>query len=170
MINDLPDAVGQTRRPRHFLAPKRILETGVAYGWSSYAILAALRENKINGRLISIDMPYPSTSNNEYVGIVVPTELRKHWRLIRLPDRPGIKKAIKLNNGTFDFIHYDSDKSKSGRKYAYKLLWDSLGKGGVFISDDIEDNLEFANFVERKETIYYVIRYENKYIGIIIKQ
>ena len=150
--------------------PQMVLETGVAFGWSSYAILAALNETDINGRLISVDMPYPSTNNNDYVGIVVPKKLRKNWNLIRLPDRPGIKKAIRLNKDKFDLIHYDSDKSSRGRRYAYELLWESLKEGGLFISDDIEDNLEFASFVETKKTIYYVVKHESKYIGIAIKQ
>ena len=38
--------------------PKNILETGVAYGWSSYAILLGILHNKI-GKLISVDLPYP---------------------------------------------------------------------------------------------------------------
>tara|TARA_B100000700_G_C15058040_1_gene863996 strand:+ start:3871 stop:4680 length:810 start_codon:yes stop_codon:yes gene_type:complete len=149
--------------------PQKVIETGVAFGWSSYAILAALSENEMNGSLISVDMPYPSTVNNDYVGIVVPEKLRKDWKLIRLPDRPGIKKAIKINKEKFDLIHYDSDKSSRGRKYAYELLWESLKEGGLFISDDIEDNLEFANFVEKKQTKYFVLKYEKKYIGIAFK-
>jgi hypothetical protein len=47
----------------------RAVETGVAYGWSSLAILAAL-ENLGKGRLISVDMPYPKIGNEEFVGIV----------------------------------------------------------------------------------------------------
>ena len=36
---------------------KKVLETGVAYGWSSLAILKALSyENKV--KLFSVDMPY----------------------------------------------------------------------------------------------------------------
>ena len=40
------------------LKPTNIIETGVAFGWSSLAILKAISENK-NGKLISVDMPYP---------------------------------------------------------------------------------------------------------------
>jgi hypothetical protein len=35
----------------------RIIESGVAYGWSSLAILTAL-ERRRDGRLVSVDMPY----------------------------------------------------------------------------------------------------------------
>ena len=37
---------------------KKVIETGVAYGWSSLAILKALSLTK-NGKLFSVDMPYP---------------------------------------------------------------------------------------------------------------
>ena len=47
---------------------KFVVETGVGYGWSSLAILYALsKKNEAKG-LVSIDMPYPSSKNNEYVG------------------------------------------------------------------------------------------------------
>ena len=63
----------------------RVIETGVAYGWSSLAALAALRETR--GRLASVDMPYPKTGNEPFVGVVVPDEWRARWTLIRQPDR-----------------------------------------------------------------------------------
>ena len=51
--------------------PDRIVETGVAYGWSSLAILLALEENG-RGALVSIDRPYPGLDNDAFVGCVVP--------------------------------------------------------------------------------------------------
>ena len=36
---------------------KKVVETGVAYGWSSLAILKALSLTN-NGKLFSVDMPY----------------------------------------------------------------------------------------------------------------
>ncbi len=148
---------------------KYVIETGVAYGWSSLAILHALsKKNDVKG-LVSIDMPYPSSKSNEYVGIVVPNYLKEKWKLIRLPDKPGIKKAIKNNLGKFDLAHYDSDKSVWGREYGYELLWNGLRKGGILISDDIEDNLSFRRFIKSKKSRFAVIKNDNKFIGITIK-
>ena len=45
-----------------------VIETGVAYGWSSLAILKALSENN-SGRLFSVDMPYPRKKNELDVGL-----------------------------------------------------------------------------------------------------
>ena len=130
------------------LKAQNVLETGVAYGWSSLAILKALFENDI-GKLFSVDMPYPRQKNENDVGIVVPQYLRKNWTLIRKPDNPGILDALKKAGGKIDLCHYDSDKSWWGRSYAYPILWKSLNVGGLFISDDIQDNLYFYEFVKK---------------------
>ena len=147
---------------------KKILETGVAYGWSSLALLASIKDDD-SSRLISIDMPYPKMNNEEFVGCVVDNSLRDKWELIREPDRYGILKAIEKFGGTFDLCHYDSDKSYYGRKYAYGMLWDALKDGGVFISDDIQDNMYFKEFVEGKKIQFSVIKSADKYVGIIYK-
>ena len=76
----------------------KALETGVAYGWSSLAILESISSLK-NAKLISIDMPYPKMNNEDFVGIVVPKSLKAKWTLIREPDRNGIKKALKKFGG-----------------------------------------------------------------------
>jgi hypothetical protein len=108
-------------------------------------------------------------SDDSFVGIVVPERLRGAWEIIREPDRPGIKKAIERAGGVIDLCHYDSDKSWWGRQYGYPLLWAALGPGGIFISDDIQDNMAFANFVSERYLTFSVTEYGGKYIGIIRK-
>jgi hypothetical protein len=147
---------------------QRVVETGVAYGWSSLAILVALAKRP-NARLISVDMPYPKMNNEDDVGVAVPARLRGPWSLVRMPDRPGIAKAIKLIGGPVDLCHYDSDKSYYGRQYGYPLLWNSLRSGGIFISDDIGDNFAFCNFAERLGLPFAVTTSEGKYVGVIRK-
>jgi predicted O-methyltransferase YrrM len=147
----------------------RVIETGVAYGWSSLAILAALRGHE-SARLISVDMPYPKLNNEAFVGIVIPSQFRGNWRLIREPDRHGLEKAISFFGGTIDLCHYDSDKSWWGRQYAYPLLWKALRPGGIFISDDIQDNMAFADFVTAKGVPFAVTESQNKFVGIALKQ
>ena len=144
------------------------VETGVAYGWSSLAILAALGENG-GGRLASVDMPYPKMNNERFVGIVVPEDLRANWTLIRSPDRNGLKRAIADQGGSIDFAHYDSDKSYYGRNFAYPVIWAALAPGGVFLSDDIEDNLRFAEFVAEKRVSFAVTECSGKFVGICRK-
>jgi len=151
------------------LKAKYVIETGVAYGWSSLAILKGLSDNA-GGKLFSIDMPYPQKNNENYVGVVVPQYLRKNWTLIRKPDNPGIFDALKIAKTPIDLCHYDSDKSWWGRKFAFPVLWKSLRSGGLFISDDIQDNLFFYEFIRNKSSNFAIVEFEGKFIGLIRKQ
>jgi len=148
--------------------PKRIIETGVAYGWSSLAILSALEGNE-GARLVSVDMPYPKMNNEAFVGIVVSERFRNAWTLVREPDRQGIEKAVQIFSNEIDLCHYDSDKSWWGRQYGFKWLWEALKPGGIFISDDIQDNMAFAEFVEDKKLNFSVTESDGKYVGILKK-
>lgn len=147
---------------------KNIIETGVAYGWSTLAILLALKDKK-DSFLISNDMPYIKMNNDDYVGCVVPSELHNKWKLQREADIKGIPKALSYFNNKIDACHYDSDKSYRGRMWSSPLLWKALKKGGLFISDDINDNLAFKHFCESIERKPIIIKHNEKYVGIIKK-
>ncbi len=149
------------------LNASKVIETGVAYGWSSLAILLSLRNRK-DSRLISTDMPYPKRNNDSYVGCLVPEELKNNWYIIRYADRQALPKAVKAL-GQIDMCHYDSDKSYDGRMWAYPILWKALKPNGFFISDDIGDNVAFRDFSSIVERNPIVIKKANKYIGVIVK-
>ena len=68
-----------------------------------------------------------------------------------------------------DIAHYDSDKSYQGREFAYPIIWNALKPGGLFISDDIQDNMAFAHFVEESGLRYGVTETGGKYVGIALK-
>lgn len=147
--------------------PLKAIETGVAYGWSALTFLLVIQENK--GQLVSVDMPYVKMNNEDFVGCVVPETLRANWELIREPDRTGLKKALKKFNGSINFCHYDSDKSYAGRMWAYPKLWKALESGGIFISDDIGDNVAFREFSEKVNAEPMVVKDGHRFIGILIK-
>lgn len=146
----------------------RVVETGVAYGWSSLAILSSL-SRRSGARLTSVDMPYPKRGNERWVGVAVPPELSAHWHLIRLPDQNGLRQALQRQDGPIDVCHYDSDKSYYGRMWAYPQLWDALRPGGVFISDDVQNNFAFKEFVEERGAPFFIVESQGKYVGIILK-
>ena len=148
---------------------ENVLETGIAYGWSSLALLLSLR-HRPKARLISTDMPYPGLHNDPYVGCVVPDDLKTPWTVIPYPDRQAIPKALKSFDGTIDMCHYDSDKNWLGRMWAYKRLWKALRPGGYFISDDIGDNLAFKCFSESVGIQPIVVESDGKYVGILVKK
>lgn len=145
----------------------KVLETGVAYGWSTLAILLSLN-SRTESSLISVDMPYAKAGNETFVGTVVPEHLRSAWTLFRESDFTGIPKAISTLQ-EIDLCHYDSDKSYLGRKRSYKLIWNALKKDGLFISDDIGDNIGFKEFCESVDLKPLIVSWNNKYIGILKK-
>ncbi len=147
---------------------KYAMESGVAYGWSSLAILLALKDEG-DAFLVSNDMPYIKMNNEDYVGCIIPEELRINWRLQRLPDIKGIPRALKKMKQPLDLFHYDSDKSYTGRLWSSPLIWNQLKSGGLFISDDINDNLAFKHFAESVNIVPVIIEHNNKYVGVLIK-
>jgi predicted O-methyltransferase YrrM len=149
------------------LGARHIVETGVAYGWSSLALLLAIRD-EANARLLSVDLPYLTIRSDRWVGLAVPPDLSGQWQLLRMADREGLPKAIKLA-GTIDLAHYDSDKSPEGRLFAYDLIWRALRSGGVLVSDDIGDNLAFERFSHKVERTPIVLKQDRKYQGLLVK-
>jgi len=146
---------------------KYSLETGVASGWSSLAILLAQKDIK-NSLLISIDMPYPWIKDSfKYVGLAVPKWLRGKWELIRENDRIGLPKAFDRNI-KFGLVHYDSDKSVYGKKWALNYIYSKLEVNSIFLVDDIGDNLTFHEFVKENNLKHLIVNSKGKFIGIII--
>lgn len=148
-----------------YINAERILETGVAYGWSSMAFL--LSNDK--AKLYSIDMPYLKMNNEQYVGVAVHPDLLDRWTLLRMSDRKGIPRLIREVK-EFDLIHYDSDKSYAGRRWAYPRLWEALRQGGYFISDDIQDNIAFYEFSDAISKVPYIFENAGRYVGAIQKE
>ena len=149
-----------------FTKAKNVLETGVAYGWSSFAALQSL--SKRNGTLYSSDMPYLGQDGDKYVGYVVPEKLKINWKIFRFADKESLPKIFGEQT-EFDVVHYDSDKAYEGMAWAYEQLYPRLRKGGVFISDDVNDNSAFQDFCEKYSILPTVIDYEGKYIGVFVK-
>ena len=145
---------------------RNVLETGVAYGWSSLAALLSLQNR--NGTLYSSDMPYLGKDNDSFVGCVVPHELQKKWKLFRFADKESLPKIFGEQR-EFDFIHYDSDKSYNGRIWAYTILWEHLKKGGLLMSDDIGDNAAFMDFCTAQHQKPVVVEFDGKFAGFIKK-
>ena len=149
-----------------FTKAENVVETGVAYGWSSFATLLSLE--KRNGTLYSSDMPYLGQDGDQYVGCIVPEKLKNNWKLFRHADRESLPKILK-ETPQIDVVHYDSDKSYEGMKWAYEILFPRVKKGGVFISDDINDNSAFQDFCEEKNISPTVVDFEGKFVGLFVK-
>lgn len=150
------------------LKPNNVLETGVAAGWSSYAILEALSQNE-KGSLDSSDLPYFRIENPEqYIAVLVPDKLRNLniWDLQTKGDSENLKKFL-IGNKKYEIVHYDSDKRKVSRLEFLRKIEPWLSNDAVVIMDDIQDNLAFKEYVLSKNLNFRVFEYEGKFIGII---
>jgi hypothetical protein len=140
--------------------PRLIVETGVAYGFSTSYLLQALHDNRI-GRLFSID--HPNTSAKGYVneegeidcvfvggvdetGAIIPSELRTRWTL-RLGRSRSILPDLLKEIGPIDMFLHDSDHSLENMTWEFRTAWPHLTAGGYLLSDDVSHNSAFANFV-----------------------
>ncbi len=156
-----------------YVQAHKAIETGVGAGWSSLAFLLSLSKRE-GSLLISTSMPYPGSSKiaESSIGCAVPSSLKKFWQLIEKPDRRALPVALKLLP-SIDICHYDSDKSVEGRMWAYPRLWQALRPGGIFISDDIDDNLAFRDFSVSVKQQPVIIKSEGamgmRYTGVLVK-
>ncbi len=151
------------------LKPNIVVETGVAAGWSSLAILRALKKND-KGKLYSSDFPYFRLENPEqYIGYLAKNQENKSdWYLDIRGDDVAIHEILKrIGNNNIDLFHYDSDKSYSGRDKALKNLYPKINSKTVIIFDDIQDNLHFKNLIEKTKEDYCIIDFKGKYLGIL---
>ena len=147
--------------------PQTVVETGVALGFTSAVILAALEENG-GGQLHSVDLP-PLEVDPTFVGQVVPQQLRGRWSLRLGPTRtvlPALTRAI----APIDLFVHDSDHSYAGQIEDYRFAWPSLVAGGTFISDDI-GNAAFLDFAAEVGEQPYLVgsRAHGAAVGLLVK-
>jgi predicted O-methyltransferase YrrM len=146
------------------LCPETVVETGVAAGWSSAAVLTGISENG-KGHLYSSDFPFFRLPCPErYIGLVVPGELKGAWTLHIDGDRRNLKRILRPETRV-DLVHYDSDKTREGRQFFLRRIRPHLAARHILVMDDIQDNLVFREYV-RGADFFRVFEYQGKYIGM----
>jgi len=146
-------------------SPSLVIETGVLYGHSSAAILAALEDNG-EGQLTSIDIPQKDhqnvivgrkhvqvglDSNELSLGCAVPLDLHSRWKLALGDSLELLPKILGGARSVSIFIH-DSLHTYDHMIAEFRLGYDALEPGGLLISDDIGYNLAWQDFCRsRKE-------------------
>ena len=130
---------------RH-VRPAAVVETGVARGMTSAAILSALRVNG-SGRLYSIDLPPLSKGWAQQSRIAVAPELEPLWTYVRGSSRRRLPPLL-AEVGSIDVFVHDSLHTADTMGFEFRCAWDALRVGGVMMSDDIDDSLAFEDFVE----------------------
>jgi predicted O-methyltransferase YrrM len=128
------------------LAPKTVVETGVARGVTTRFILQALERNR-SGHLWSVDRPPLERRLHAEIGAAVPAHLRHRWTLLRGTSRKILPDLLHRISPIDLFVH-DSLHTDRNLRFELTWAWRAMGGRGVIVADDVERNAAFPRFVE----------------------
>lgn len=132
---------------RH-MAPERVLETGVARGVTSVLALRALsRSGDGTGRLWSIDLPPMMPGWHEQSKVLVDEAAWPDWTYVRGSSRRTMTRTCTAMQ-TIDIFVHDSLHTPQTMKYEFEKAWPYMRTGGLLVSDDVEGNSAFVDFVK----------------------
>lgn len=136
--------------------PRTVLETGVANGLSSTAILTALERNG-TGRLYSIDP-------GEGVGCLIPDRLKTRWVLINRPSPEALFRFAGPEK--VDLFHHDSLHLYHQMRTEFEAAALLGSERLVVMSDDVLANDAFHDFCSTRELPYYLLGGDQKFEGL----
>lgn len=141
---------------------KFVVETGVANGITTNAIMNALHQASKDGELHSFDV-LPET-RNAYSG-------PGNWNFHLLPTKNTARKikGIVSKFSKVDIWVHDSDHGYRWQKFEYLLALASLSDNGILISDDIDASSAWGELAKTHFRKSFVIFDSRKFIGIALK-
>ena len=127
--------------------PATMVETGVAFGYTTATVLRVMRENG-RGHLYSIDLPPLQYDPDEAIGRAVPDELKDRWTL-SVGDSRKLLAPVAAKAAPIDIFLHDALHTYSAQLREYRTVWPKLRAGGVLISDDVANPafVQFSNEV-----------------------
>jgi predicted O-methyltransferase YrrM len=142
--------------------PQLLVETGVANGISTNAIMSALDQDKSIGSLHSFDI-LPETKD-AYLG-------NGRWNFHLLEERNTHKQlaAEVVNFPLIDIWLHDSNHGYRWQKYEYLLALSRLKQDGVLISDDIDASSAWGELSKTHFKESFIIFDSRKFVGIASK-
>jgi len=122
--------------------PVRVLETGVADGYSAAIVLSALDRNGA-GELHSVDI-------KDDVGVLVECH-QDRWRLHVVDDRDSMRQLRRIGDNVkpVDIFFHDSDHRFVPQIREFELARAVLRPGGFLVSDDVDLSHAYPSFLER---------------------
>ena len=150
---------------RH-VAPRTVVETGVARGVTSRFLLEALEANGPDGRLWSIDLPHPHTTRYDQLGSAVPERLKEERWTIRLGTSAEQLPPLLDELGEIDMFVHDSLHTSRNVRFELESAWRVLRPGGVVLLDDIHTNLGFRSFVDAVKPAFWVAGRDRRREGL----
>ncbi len=148
--------------------PRVMVETGIARGFTSAVALAAMRDVG-HGHLYSIDLPAFEFDGRVGVGEAVPDLLKTDWTIEFGPSRLVLGALFQRVRPVDIFLH-DSDHTYPYQLAEYRLAWPHLRRGGVLLSDDVQ-NTAFLKFAREVGARPYLLGSEDARaaVGLIVK-
>jgi len=153
------------------LRPNSVIETGVCYGVTSAHLLQALALNGI-GHLHSVDLPPLARNADDFVGRLIPEELRSRWTLYRGTARRRLRPLLE-KLGRIDLFVHDSLHTYRNMRMEFEMVWPFLRPGGVLISDDVGGNTAWQELACLPAVACsFVVREQNKdsSFGVAVKR
>jgi hypothetical protein len=147
------------------LRPDVVLETGVAYGASSSYIVKALDLNA-HGELHSVDRAPVRPGVEDYIGALVPEELRSRWTLHRGTSRRLVPSLLPNLEGLSLFVH-DSQHTYRNISWELRTVTPHLTRPAAVLVDDTAGNRAFEEWVERSRPAFSAV-VEHEMVGVAV--
>jgi len=139
-----------------------IIETGVANGLTTNAIMQALVISNSSCALHSFDV-LPETKK-AYIG-------EGNWNFHLLSSKKAHKQIVKtvMQLPKVDLWVHDSNHGYRWQKFEYQLAFSRLRKGGILISDDIDASPAWGELAKTLFRESFIVFDSRKFIGIAFK-
>jgi predicted O-methyltransferase YrrM len=149
--------------------PSLIVETGVCYGVTSAFLLKAIQ---VNGRgvLHSIDLPPLGKGADDFVGRLVPADLRREWRLHRGRSQDLLAGLVR-DHGPVDLFVHDSLHTYRNMRMEFEVITPHLASDALVLADDVEGNSAFAEWVSHLRPGYSAVvreRTKHSLLGVAL--
>lgn len=135
------------------IKPSVFVETGVAFGVSSSFILKALEVNN-HGKLFSVDRPPAARNAAEFIGALIPNELRRNWQLHRGESRKLLPALLAELKAVDIFLH-DSRHTYSNMSAEFRMVAPYLKSGSFLVADDVNRNIAFQEWITRTQPAFW---------------
>lgn len=142
---------------RHY-RPGVVLETGVANGFSTRLILAALNKNNY-GKLISVEI-------NSNVGCLLDKMDKRRWKLVVGKPESVLKNTVRGLENIDVFLH-DSNHAYKNMTMEFETISKKLGRKSIVMSDDINPHGAFMEFAKKKGLTPIIIPTRKKVFGVL---
>ena len=141
---------------------KVIVETGVANGITTNAIMKAIVENDNNGALHSFDIL--SETKKVYSG-------GGNWNFHLLGSKVTHKQLARTIKGLpkVDLWVHDSNHGYRWQKFEYLLALNSLSDNGILVSDDVDASPAWGDLAKEHYRKSFIIFDSRKFFGIAFK-